>query len=481
MEVVLHIANRAAAGWALIRTDMATTTFTEQLTNFLMKLRFEDIPDPTRSRCIDLILDHLAVSIAGTDLPWTKALKRYAAAQRTTGSAVIYGAGRTSADIAALVNGTMAHGIELDDTHERSVSHPGAVVISTALALAQELDVDDQALITAIVAGYEAMGRIGAAFDPEYMARGSHPTANHGVFGASAVAGKLLGLSSLQLNMAWGIASSMNSGSMAFTEDPLGTMVKRLHAGWPAHSGIVASKLAMLGFTGPRNTLDTKKGYLGRNSPNANRASIVEGLGVQWVIDEISIKPYACCRLFHSSIDAIEQLKAEHSLKPDDVEHVVVRSCRPAIDGHMEYRPESVMSAQYSLPFSIAVALCGSAGDPAQFSEESLKNSSTLNLADRVTAEVSDELDALFPQKYAGSVAIQLRDGTKLEATVLDCSGSAANPLDRNAIEKKFNILTAAQLNPSQQAAFLACIRGMPSTRSMHALSTLLIGEDHEG
>src|SRR5690606_31720016 len=136
---------------------------------------------------------------------------------------------------AALVNGTMAHGIELDDTHERSVSHPGAVIFATVLAVAQEQACDDEAIVTAIVAGYEAMGRIGSAFDPDFMARGSHPTANHGVFGASAAAAKLLGLCSAQLNTAWGIGASLNSGSMAFTEDPLGTMVKRLHAGWPAH------------------------------------------------------------------------------------------------------------------------------------------------------------------------------------------------------------------------------------------------------
>ncbi|MEB2399839.1 MAG: MmgE/PrpD family protein [Alcaligenaceae bacterium] len=458
---------------------MTTSKITQQLTAFLTSLDYEGIPSPTRNRCIDLLIDHLAVSVAGMSLPWTQALRQYALDQQTGGRCVIYGAQRTTADLAALVNGTMAHGIELDDTHEASVSHPGAVIFAAVLAVAQERESSAKETITAIVAGYEAMGRIGAAFDPDFMARGSHPTANHGVFGACTGAAKLLGLSSTELNMAWGIASSLNSGSMAFTEDPMGTMVKRLHAGWPAHSGVVAAKLAKLGFTGPRDTLDRQKGYIGRNSPAARREVILDGLGQNWVVDDISIKPYACCRLFHSAIDAITRLKKEEAFRLGDIASVKAYGSKHMIDGHMEYRPESVMSAQYSLPFSLAVALCGNAGDPRQFGVDRLGSPTTLALADLISGIVSEELAALFPQKYAGSIEIRLRDGRTLKRTVLDCSGSPANALDRAAIRKKFELLTEAHINPVQRNAILECVESLPEQPNLNELSTLLIGSDH--
>lgn len=459
---------------------MTSSNITEHFADFLIKLRPEDVPQATSARCIDLLIDHLAVSIAGMRLPWSQALVQYAREQQAVGAAVIYGAHRSTADIAALVNGTMAHGIELDDTHEASVSHPGAVIFAVVLALAQERGSSPQDAVCAVVAGYEAMGRIGSAFDSDFMARGSHPTANHGVFGACAAAARLIGLTAAELDIAWGIAASLNSGSMAFTEDPMGTMVKRLHAGWPAHSGIVAAKLAKLGFTGPRGTLDRSKGYIGRNSPDADKGGIVKNLGERWVVDEISIKPYACCRLFHSAIDAIEQLKTDPDFSVENIAGIKASGSRHMIDGHMEYRPRSVMSAQYSLPFSLAVALRGDAGDPMQYSEHALNDASTLKIADLVTGVVSEDLDKLFPAKYAGAIELLLHDGRSLSCVVLDCSGSAANPLDRQAIIRKFRLLTAKNIDSSRQAAVLECAEGFLDLEDVRRLSRLLEETTHE-
>ena len=459
---------------------MSTASITQALSSFLVNLSYEDIPEATRGRCIDLLIDHLAVSIAGTNLPWSGMLREYVQTQHSSGSSVVYGGGKASADLAALVNGTTAHGIELDDTHESSVSHPGAVVFAAVLALAQEIRASPKEALVAIVAGYEAMGRVGSSFDPDFMARGMHPTANHGVFGSCAGAGKLLGLTAEEQNIAWGIATSLNSGSMAFTEDPKGTMVKRLHAGWPAHSGVFAAKLAKIGFTGPRETFDRRRGYIGTHSPSADKKKIVEGLGRQWVIDEVSIKPYACCRLFHSTIDAIKHLKSLHQFSASDVVGVRAFGSKHMIDGHMEYRPESVMSAQYSLPFSLSVALCSDASDPKQFSEENLISNQILAIADLVTGSVSQRLEDLFPEKYSGSVEISLKDGRTFSHTVLDCSGSAENPLGREEIKHKFRLLTDGQIDSEKQKKIIECAEKFLGIREVSELTHLLLnGENH--
>ncbi len=460
---------------------MSQENVTRVLSDFIVELKYSDIPVPTRERCVDLLLDHFAVSIAGIRLPWSQILREYARQQGSRGISTVYGGFKTSADLAALVNGTTAHGIELDDTHEASVSHPGAVVFAAVLALAQELQSSPQETIVAVVAGYEAMGRIGSAFDPDFMARGMHPTANHGFFGACAGAAKLLGLSSEELNMSWGIATSLNSGSMAFTEDPKGTMVKRLHAGWPAHGGIVAAKLAKLGYTGPRETLDRRKGYIGTHSPTAERRKITNALGGQWVVDEVSIKPYACCRLFHSSIDAIKHLRSNHTFSFEDITSVKAYGSKHMIDGHMEQRPQSVMSAQYSLPFSLAVALCSDASDPKEFSEEKLTAANVLAVADRVDGIVRQDLEDLFPEKYSGSVEIHLKDGRTLVHTVLDCSGSASNPLGREDIKHKFMLLTDGQIDSDRQKKILKMVENFQTIKNISDLTDLLLtGADNE-
>lgn len=460
---------------------MSQQNVTKVLSEFIVELNDKDIPITTKERCADLLLDHLAVSIAGIRLPWSQVLREYASQQRSKGESTIYGGFKTSADLAALVNGTTAHGIELDDTHEASVSHPGAVVFATVLALAQELKSSPQETVVAIVSGYEAMGRIGSAFDPDFMARGMHPTANHGVFGACTGAAKLLGLTAEELNIAWGIATSLNSGSMAFTEDPKGTMVKRLHAGWPAHGGVVAAKLAKLGFTGPRETLDRRRGYIGTHSPTAERQKIINDLGNKWVVDEVSIKPYACCRLFHSSIDAIKHLRSKHNFSHSDVHSVKAYGSKHMIDGHMEYRPQSVMSAQYSLPFSLSVALCSDASDPKEFSEEKLNLVSVLAVADMVDGIVRQDLEDLFPEKYSGSVEIKLKDGRTLVHTVLDCSGSANNPLGREEIKHKFLLLTDGQIDSVKQKKILETVDNFQKLTNVSDLTDLLLtGADYE-
>ena len=171
---------------------------------------------------------------------------------RCAGRAVLIGSGdRASAATAGLVNGTSAHGYELDDTHEYSRSHPGAVVISAALAVGAEQGSSGRDVMAAIVAGYEVMTRLGMAAGALATTEvGFHATCLFGPFGAAAAAAKLMGLDAAALAQAWGIALSMTGGSSQFAFEPKGTMVKRMHGGIPAQNGIIAAQLASLGVAG---------------------------------------------------------------------------------------------------------------------------------------------------------------------------------------------------------------------------------------
>ncbi|MEI9804714.1 MAG: MmgE/PrpD family protein [Pseudolabrys sp.] len=158
---------------------------TAQLADFITGMTADNVPTSALRRAAELVVDHLAVSLHGLELPWSKIMAGYVEDEGGRPDATLYGAGRVPARMAALANGTIGHGIELDDTHDQSLNHPGAVVIPAALAVAEMTNASGRDLLTAIVAGYEAQTRAGASLNGDLILRGFHPTALGGVFGSS--------------------------------------------------------------------------------------------------------------------------------------------------------------------------------------------------------------------------------------------------------------------------------------------------------
>jgi len=429
------------------------TNRTAALCAFVATLKYGDIPIRVVERTADLLLDHLGVSLHASTLPWCRIIRDFTLSQEGPGISTMYGYGAALPRDAALVNATAAHGIELDDTHDASMSHPGAVVIPVALAVAEARCSNPQDLLAAIVAGYEAQCRAGSAASDALIDNGFHPTAAAGVFGATAAAARLLGLSAQQLEAAFGLALSMVSGTIQFTEDPCGTMVKRLHAGIPAQNGILCAELAARGFQGPHSALDGRYGFVrlfARHQSNFERLS--DHLGERWVIDEMSVKLYACCRLFHSFIDSIRSLRAEGAWSANDVASISVLGPKGMLDGRLETRPASVMSAQYSLPYVTAATLLLDPCNPSSFAEEIHNRPDVLSMIDLVKPEHAPELDSYFPARCPGGVRITLKSGKVLERTVIDSVGTPAQPVNRAGIKQKYTTLTAGLLDCSTQA-----------------------------
>lgn len=450
------------------------TDQTAGLAEFLLDIGRQGLPGPVAETAADLLLDHLAVSLQGVPLPWSATVREYALAQDAGPRALVYGGGRSSAALAALANGTAAHGIELDDTHDPSCTHPGAVVFSAALAVAQAEGASGGELLRAAAAGYEAMGRVGAALGGDLMKNGFHPTAMAGIYGACTAAAVLLKVDRDTLLDAWGLALSMTSGSMQFTEDSQRTMVKRLHGGWPAHSGIVAVELARRGLNGPRGALEGKFGIMSLYSPRPDAPCLTQGLGTQWVMQQISIKRYACCRLFHALIDAVVESREREGWAASEVEAVEAFGPVMMSRGHMDYRPESVMAAQYSLPYTMAVALLGDPKAPASFSEDSMRQAATLAMADRVGARVDDALEGRYPAKFAGGFTATLKGGRTVTHQLIDSVGTPEKPMSRDDIIGKYQSLTADVMTQAQQAALRDIVLDIGRSPGLDALTGAL-------
>ena len=456
---------------------------TEAIAALVSGLRFESLPRSVIARAQDLVLDHLGVALLGSTQPWAAMVRTIVLRDGGSSESTIYGYGRVPARAAALVNGTAAHSIEFDDTHDESLNHPGAVVIPAAMALAEALDRDGKAFLAAVVAGYEAQCRIGNALGVAVIERGFHPTATCGVFGAAAAAAHLLRLDAATTASAFGTAASMSSGVMQFSEDPSGTMVKRLHAGLPAERGVLAAQLAAIGFRGPSGAIEGRHGFanvFGGAAAHSDTAGIFavtatdNAAGEQFEIERVSVKLYCCCKLFHSLVEAIGECRESTRFDVTDIVALEPFGPLAMIDTHMMYRPDSTMSAQYSLPYTVAVALMLDPADLESFEAAARGRSDLQQLSDLVAPREDEKLQAAFPRKMAGGIRITLRDGSIMSRQVVDSRSSPDRLVDAEAVEHKFRTLTARILTSDAQQRIIDAVRQLDAARPVRELASLL-------
>ena len=322
---------------------------------------------------------------------------------------------------------------------------------------------------------------LGVALGPaSHYRRGFHPTGTCGAFGAAAAAGLVLGLDAPRLADALGIAGSQAAGSMEFLAN--GAWTKRLHPGWAALAGLHAATLAGAGFRAPTTILEGRSGFLHAYSDGADPAAL-EGSG-NYELLQTSVKPHACCRYMQGPIDGALALRASHHVDPPDVERIEVGMlaaghpivCEP-LDA--KRRPASVVDAQFSLPFGIAVALvCGSAS-PAEFAPPRLADPTVLRLAACVVGVRDSRLDAVFPREWPSWIRITLRDGRVHEAAVPRPRGDAGNFPTPAELDAKFRTLAARALPDVAVARLAAAVEAFgeaPSVAPLLAAAVPLAG-----
>ncbi len=418
-----------------------------ELASFLTGLagRVEDVRPALLQQANDALLDTLGCIVFGVDQPWTTAARRYALDTSGDGRCTIVGSDRSvTPAMAAFANGAAAHAFELDDVHEEAINHPGAVVVPAALAIAEHVGASGADLLEAIVVGYEAMGRAGIAVGPaSHMLSGFHPTSMSGVFGSTAAAARLLGFDAEQLNQAFGLAATLASGTMEFVSS--GGMAKRIHAARAAEGGVTAALLAANGLEGASDGLAGTYGFCQIFTDDPRPHLLTEGLGERWMLDEITVKPYAACSDIHPMIQAAAELREIHGIRPErivriDAEGPTKAATQNDLDGTV-----SVMAAQYSAQFNIAAALLADPSDPATYEPGNLKDPALGAMQAKVATVSADaEFDETYAWKMGGRVRIALDDGSVLERTIIGQKGSMHSPLTAHELDQKFVGLVGA-------------------------------------
>ncbi len=425
-----------------------------------------------------LIMDFCAVAICGAIQPWGQYILQWAASHGGRGNALALGTTtRLTAQAAALVNGTCGHGYELDDTHEASRSHPGCVVIATALAVATNAGASGREFLSAIVAGVEAMTRIGlAAYPTGRPANGMHKTAMFGHFGAAAAACRLMGMGAGDLNRAWGVSLSLVSGTTQFTLEPHGSMTKRLVGGIPAHNGILAAQIAATGMTAPEQPLEGRYGFFNLFGVDADPERLRASPQTPLETMDISLKPYACCRHFHSVIDALAIATDGYSLPAERIESITVHVPPSVVtDRHIVWRPKTVMAAQYSLPYIVGASLAYGPGDFSVYGDAFHEDAAILSLIDKVEPGADAELAAEALERMPARVELRLDTGEKREGKVLAASGSPENPLGRDGLARKMRSLADIVGMGLDVEGIIEAVDQLPESDDLTLLSDVLL------
>jgi 2-methylcitrate dehydratase PrpD len=419
---------------------------TVRLAEFAAGLQFEDIPSEVVHCAKQCIIDAVAVMTYGSALPWSRIIVAYAERSGPGGNSRILGsAGPTvQAPAAALANGALAHAFEMDTlTKPGTGCHPGATLLAPALAVAQdrpERGLNGRDLITAVVTGAEVMFRIGHATLHSNEQRGFHAPGTTGPFGGAIAVGRLLGYDAAMLTNALGIAGSLSCGLLEFARSGTGAMVKRLHLGRAAESGVLAASLAGEGFTGPVSVLEGNAGFLKVFCDRADPAALTAGLGHEWETPITLIKRYACHITAHTPLQALEELRHEHHFGPAEVEAITVAGIERMVRVNNIPEPTDRMMAQYSVPFCLALSLYRDARDPESFDERVTEDPDIRALCRRIALTRAAEEETYG--SLASTVTVRLKDGRVVTRRVAEFKGSPANPLDDNELREKFMFLT---------------------------------------
>ncbi|UVH60642.1 MmgE/PrpD family protein [Variovorax paradoxus] len=458
---------------------------TRQLAEFAAGLQLSDVPPEVVARAKSIVLDGLGCGLFGAHLKWTQMLGDVV--QRLEpqgGSTSIWGGGKTaSATSAALMNGTMIQGFELDDANPASI-HSCAVVLPVVFAAAELIGpdkVDGETLLTAIIAGFEVGPRVGLCMNGNRMlAKGWHTPGLFGAFPAAVAAGRVLGLDSEQIFQALGIAGPQAGGILA---TQFGSMVKRMLSAKAAQSGLYAALLAAEGFTGIADVFEEEYGgfctTFTQSTDQFNLSELTDGLGSRWETMRISIKRHACVGTNLSTMDAIEDLM-EEGLKAQDVERITVKMTDDAVKHSwwLPYEPVGLTAAQMHLGFCIAMKLIDGEVFVDQMVEENMGRPDLLDFARRVDC-VRDESREQRGRSFArgADVEVVLKNGRVIHKVIDHFLGSWQKPMSDEQMAAKYRRLATKSLSQRNVDELERLVRNLEAQPAVNGLVRILHGD----
>ncbi len=409
--------------------NMATTA------RFISAARGLNLPPDVLDAARKCLVDWCGVAIGARGEAAERATRRAVAGWRTAGGAQIVLGGRAAPAAAALVNGTMAHCLDYDDTHVGAVAHMSGPTWAAALALGTHLELDESLILQAFVAGFESGARIGQGVGGALNRRGWHATGVFGCLGAAAAASVLLGLDEDATANALGAAATQTGGLTA----SFGTMSKPFHAGKAAFNGILAAELAAAGFAANTELLESDGAMVAALVQDGATAIRSLDFDAGWEILANTFKPYASCLLTHPVIDAARRLAERVEARP--VSRIEVR-VNPACEQHAgKTAPSTPLEGKFSTAYCSALGLTGRLATEGDFSPEILALARIRELVAKTELVCEDGIDM-----RAARLTVRFADGGEASEETTLALGNPGNPMSWDDLRAKFDSLVTPAL-----------------------------------
>jgi 2-methylcitrate dehydratase PrpD len=438
----------------------------EALASWASGVAPDDVPAEQHALVRLRLIDTIGLIAAAAEHQAGESLLGWAQANPGTGATVLPTGAPAAPAVAALAHGSLAHARDFDDTFPDTVVHPGSTVVAATLAAAEARNASFDDLATAVVVGYEIAARLGVVAGRRFHARGFHATGIVGPIAAAGAAGRILGLGGGVIADAFGLATSMSSGLLAFLAD--GGWSKWLHTGWSAHGGVVAAELANHAFHGPRHALDHRYGLYGAflGTEDVSLDVITAELGRTWLGAAAQPKHFPCAHVIQPYIEAVLAWRGQGRIRAAAIQSircVLAPWALPIVAEPRETKttPRNDLEAIASLPFMVAAAACDGRVDLATLAPETLGRADIRALAARITSEG----DATLGAGFDGCIEAILADGSRLDAKV------ALPPSSPERIVTKFRANTSHLRRAACAELETALLHEKPACRTIVQLA----------
>lgn len=421
-----------------MNTAAGIRSVAEQLADGITALGGDRIPARVRARAEELLIDVAGLCVAARNTDYIRAL--IAAIDHGGTCSALGHSGGFSAEDAAMINGTAAHGEDFDDTFEGGPVHASAVIVPAVFAACERFGRNGRAALIGTVAGVEALCRLSLVIPKAIHKAGFHPTSVLGAMASTLAVSAALGLNRKQTVDALGTAGSMAGGIIEYLAE--GAWTKRLHAGWAARIGLHAARIGQQGFLGPRTVFEGTHGLFNgfARSASGDFDAVTRDLGREWLILSLTFKPYATGTMNQPYIDCALRL-ARKGFAADEVAEVLCETAEGYVHRLWEplaskHHPANAYAAKFSAPFNIAVAFVTGSAGLESFSEKTVRDPRILGLASKVRYVVDPGNP--YPRAYTGHIRMTLKDGRVFEQRQPHIRGGVHEPLSREDIERKF-------------------------------------------
>lgn len=453
---------------------------TRDLAQYAVETGFENHPTDTVELAKTFVLDNLGCMIGGaqTILGGTM-IETIGVMGGAPQASVVGGSIMVPTIQAALINGTTANALDFDETLH-GLGHPSSSVIPAALALGERKKVTGRELITAILVGYDIGNRVGRAIQPSYeRLKQVWCVGTWQTFGAVAAAAKILGHNLEKTLNAYGIAGATaplpntQKWGWDLSERPIHWVKEP--TGWPSWTGTLAAELAAGGFIGNRYILDGANGFwIMAGSDRCDFERMTEGLGQDFEIRHLSIKPYSSCRWQHAALDCVQELMTRYAITPEQIERVTVRSF-DWVASHEIYAPKDMVDAEFSVPHTVAMVLLGHPPGSRWYAPDVLHDPDVIAFSRKITVKMDEEINRAYHAegKIGARVEITTIEGEVYEVASDSPRGDPSNPLSQVEVEEKFRGLAKETLSEDAVGQLIEGVRRLEELEDITSLLRL--------